>query len=145
MSSLSALRYKITVNPSYYAGSAVFLLYGFVICLALFVTPLTIVSSVLYLLLFLITLFAAKNAVSRVATFLLCESGLVERKLGDKYYAGEISAASFYNRFFIFLILKGMKSGLFDKEEKQFIIIYRDAISVQHYRLLARIINSGRN
>ncbi|GLS92655.1 hypothetical protein GCM10007916_37270 [Psychromonas marina] len=145
MSSLSALRYKITVNPSYYAGIVVFLLYCLAILLALFVTPLTLISSILYLLLFLIAFIAAKYAVRQVAELLLSESGLVERKLGDKDYAGQISEASFYNRFFIFLILKEMKSGLFDKGEKQFVLIYRDAISVADYRLLARIINSGRN
>lgn len=144
MSSLNALKYKITVNPSCIAGIIIFLLYCVVIFFALFVTALTPTSSIFYLLLLSVAYFAAKNAAKHAGEFLLSESGLVERRLGDNDYAGKISEACFYNRFFIFLIFKEMRSSLSDNGKKQFMIIYRDAISEEHYRLLARIISSGR-
>lgn len=145
MSFSNALKYKIVITPSYYAGVSVFLLYSIAILLALFVTPLSSFSLFFYLLLFLIALIAAKKAYNQSSEILVSESALVQRTLGGKQYHGKISEGSFYNHFFIFLQLKEMSSGLADKQARQYMTLYRDAISKEHYRLLARLINSGRS
>ena len=145
MSSLNALKYKITVKRSYYAGIVIFLLYLFVILLSLPVVSIYPLSLFCYLLLFVIALYAAKNAHSQQAELLLSESGLIERIIGEKIYSGKIGQYSIYNGFFILLQLD-IKSSVFTQEvTKQFIIIYKDAISEGQYRLLARLINSGRS
>ncbi len=145
MSSLNALKYKITLNRSYYAGAITFMFYSIVIFFAFFVTPLTLLSSIFYLLLFLIALYAAKKAYLQSLSFMVSETGLVERTIGDRFYYGKISRSSFYNSGFIFLILEMSESLVIDKNEKQYITIYHDAITTSEYRLLARLINSGRD
>ncbi|MEI6898199.1 MAG: hypothetical protein V5786_12105 [Psychromonas sp.] len=119
--------------------------YSIVIFFAFFVTPLTLLSSIFYLLLFLIALYAAKKAYLQSLSFMVSETGLVERTIGDRFYYGKISRSSFYNSGFIFLILEMSESLVIDKNEKQYITIYHDAITTSEYRLLARLINSGRD
>lgn len=145
MSFLSALKYKITINRSYYAGAVIFLLYNIVIVISLLASPLSIIPSILHFLLFLITLYATKKAYLQSNSFMLSESGLVERMLNGKHYYGKITRGSFYNGFFVFLILEMTENPLMGKSNKQFITIYHDAVSEYHYRLLARLIISGRN
>lgn len=142
MSSLNALKYKITVNRSYYAGAVIFLLYCIVIVATLFVVPLTINTSICYLLLFLIALYAAKKAYLQSDLFLVSETGLVERVVANKTYYGKISSGSFYNGFFMLLILEMSDSIFIKKSNKQFITLYNDAITASDYRLLARLISS---
>jgi len=145
MSSLNALKYKIIIHRSYYAGAIIFLLYSMVIVATLFVTPVTAISSIFYGLLLLITLYASKKAYLQSTQFMLSESGMIERVIGDKPHYGKISRASFYNGFVIFLIIDINDSLPLDNRHKQFVIIYSDAVSEADYRLLARLINSGRN
>jgi hypothetical protein len=145
MSSSNALKYKITVNPSYYAGIIVFLLYNIVISLTLFVTSFTTISFFLYLLLYAIAIVAAKKAFLQHDEFLISESGLVERSIDDKRYHGKISPGSFYNDWFIFVKFDVKCTAISGKNSKQFITIYKDAISEEQFRLLARLINSRRS
>jgi len=145
MSSSSALKYKISVKRSYHAGAVTLLLYSIVIFSALFIVPLTISSSIFYFMLLLIALRAAQKAYLHSAQFMLSESSLVERIIGDKTYYGKIGRGSFYNGFFIFLILEVTDSTVIGKSNKQFITLYSDAVTTSDYRLLARLINSGRN
>lgn len=145
MSSLNALKYKITIHRSYYAGAIIFLLYSTVLVATLFVTPFTVISSIFYISLLLIALYASKKAYLQSTQLMLSESGMVERVIGDKPYYGKISRTSFYNGFVIFLILDINDSLFIGNSHKQFITIYSDAISESDYRLLARLINSGRN
>ncbi len=145
MSSLNALKYKIVVNSSNYAAVVVFLLYFFVILLSLLVISLTLISFSVYLILFLITVYAFKISFLGQGQLLLSESGLIERTVNDKKVNGKIGHHSFYNGFFIFLQLQVVDTLFADKNGKQFMIIYRDAITDKQYRLLARLINSGRS
>ena len=96
-------------------------------------------------MLLLIALIAAQKAYLHSAQFMLSESSLVERVIGDKTYYGKIGRGSFYNGFFIFLILEVTDSVVIGKSNKQFITLYSDAVTASDYRLLARLINSGRN
>jgi len=145
MSSLNALKYKITVKRSYYAGIAIFLLYFSAILLSFPVVPVSPLSLLFYLLLLLIALYAAKKAYSQQAELLLSESGLVERVVGNKSYNGRVGRYSVYNALFILLQLDIQNSVFTEQTSKQFITIYKDAISEEQYRLIARLINSGRN
>lgn len=145
MSSLSALKYNISIRSSYYAGMVIFLLYSLVILLALFVAPLTNISLIFYCLLLLVALYAARKAYLQHDELLLSESGQLERRIGELRYHGQINAGSFYNGFFIFLKLD-IKSAVFnEKKSTQFITIYKDAVSEEQYRLLARLIHNGRS
>jgi len=145
MSSSNALKYKITIKRSYFAGAVNLLLYSIVILSLLFVVPFTLSSSIIYLLLVLIALIAAQKAYHQSDQFMLSESSLVERVIDDKTYYGSINSGSFYNGFFIFLILDMGENVLMDKSNKQFITLYCDAVTQSEYRLLARLINNGRN
>lgn len=144
MSSLNALKYKITVTSSYYAGIAIFLLYSIVIALTLLVTSLTFTSLFFYLLLFATAFYNAWKTFQQQDELLISESGLVERVVADKRYHGKISRGSFYNGLFIFLKLNVKSTVLAGKNKKQYITIYKDAVSEEQFRLLARLINSGR-
>lgn len=99
----------------------------------------------LYIILFLIAVFASKKSFSEQGELLFSESGLVERRAEGKYFNGKIGRYSFYNGFFIFLQLEITGTGFTKKSTKQFITIYKDAITDEQYRLLARLINSGRS
>ncbi len=145
MSSLNALKYKVTVSSSYCAGIVTFLLYSSVISLTLLVSSFTIISLFLYVLLFAIAFYAARRIFLQQDELLMSESGLVERVIADKRYHGKISNGSFYNGWFIFLKLEVKSTVMSGKTAKQYITIFKDAISEEQYRLLARLINSGRN
>jgi len=145
MSSLNALKYKITIKRSYYAGAVNLLLYSVVIFSLQFVIPVTLSSSIFYFILLIIALIAAQKSYQQSDQFMLSESSLVERIIDEKSYYGKIGRGSFYNGFFIFLILEMSDRVITIKRSKQFIIIYNDAITKSDYRLLARLINSGRN
>lgn len=145
MLSSNALKYKITISHSYYAGIVVFLLYSVVIILTWLVIPFTPISLFFYLLLFALALFSAKKVFLQQDELLISESGLVERAVADKRYYGNISNGSFYNGFFIFLVLEVKSTVMLDKKSNQFVTIYKDALSKEQFRLLARLINSGRH
>jgi hypothetical protein len=144
MSSLNALKYKITITSSYYAGIVIFLLYSIVILLTLFVTSFSLISLLLYLLLFATALYAARKTFLQQDELLFSESGLVERMLAGTRYHGKISSGSFYNRLFIFLKIDVKSTVISGKNKPQFITIYKDAVDEEQFRLLARLINSGR-
>lgn len=145
MLSSNALKYKISVSPSYYAGIVISLLYLLLLLLSLMVVSLTIMTLFFYAVLVVFALYAGRKAYLQTDQLLLSESGLVERNIGELCYSGKISPRSFYNGFFILLRLE-MKEGVFTvKNTTQFITVYKDAVSEEHYRLLARLINSGRD
>jgi hypothetical protein len=145
MSSLNALKYKVSVTPSYHAGAVMFLLYSFVTLITLTVTTFTTLSGLIYLLLFCIVFYVAREAYLSCDEIKLSESGLVERQLEGKRYYGVISGKSFYNTWLIVLKLE-VKDNLFsEKSMKQLMFIYKDAISEEHFRLLAQVINNRRH
>ena len=122
-----------------------FLLYSSVITATLLVTSFTFISLFLYILLFVIAFYSARKTFLQQYELLISESGLVERVVAGKRYHGKISTSSFYNGLFIFLKIEVKSTLISGKETKQFITIYKDAISEEQYRLLARRINSGRS
>ncbi|PKF60523.1 hypothetical protein CW745_14380 [Psychromonas sp. psych-6C06] len=144
MSSLNALKYKITVGRSFYAGVSIFLLYCAVIFLASLLVPLSLNSLFFYLTLSLIALYAAYQATSFSCSFRLSEAGHIEYSLNGSGYQGGVSPHSFYCHFFIFLIIDVKGRSLGDKSTKQVMVIYKDAVRTVDYRLLARLINIGR-
>ena len=110
-----------------------FLLYFIVILLSLFAVSVSILVCVLYLILLSIALYATYTVYLQKAELLLSESGLVERVEEGKCYSGKIGQHSFYNGFFIFLQLDIKNSVFTEKTTKQFLTIYKDAISEEEY------------
>ena len=145
MLSSNALKYKITVTPSYYAGVLIFLLYSLVISLSFFVIPISSISIIFFLILFFLAFIAANKAYQQSFEFKLSESGEVEREVAGKVYHGKISEDSFYNGFILFLKFAVDRNILSGKKDKQLMIIYKDAVTEEQYRLLARVINSRRD
>ena len=92
----------------------------------------------------MIAIVSARKAFLAHDELLISESGLVERVVANKRFQGKISATSFYNGWFIFLKLDVKSTVMSGKNSKQFITIYKDAISEEQFRLIARLINSRR-
>ena len=59
--------------------------------------------------------------------------------------AGKLGKHSFYNGFLIFLQLDIEDTYSIGKTNRQFMVIYKDAISKKEYHLLARLINNGQD
>tara|TARA_R110001583_G_scaffold99273_2_gene244588 strand:+ start:7430 stop:7750 length:321 start_codon:yes stop_codon:yes gene_type:complete len=105
----------------------------------------TLISFFLYLLLFIIAFYAARQTYLSHDQIRFSESGLVEREEGGKLFHGVISGNSFYNQWFIILKLEVKHVTLSAKNIKQFMFIYKDAISEEDFRLLAQVINNRRS
>ncbi len=99
----------------------------------------------------IVAVYGGKKNYAQRYNLQLSDSGLVEfvSKNGDLISA-KIGSSSFYNGFFLSLHLQNNPADLANlidrkKVSNSFIVIYRDAVSEQEYRLLARLINSGRD
>lgn len=122
-----------------------FLLYSLVILLTLPIIDFTVASIFIYLLLFAIAMLVAWKTYLLNYEIQFSESGLIENAQDDKHYSGVISGKSFYNNYFIFLTLEVKHHELSEKKVKQFIVIYKDAICEEYFRLIAQIINNRRH
>lgn len=150
MSYSSALKYNICVSTSIYGGVFVFTLYSSLILLLLLVVELTWLSVILSLFLLLIAAYAGKQSYTQTYNLKLSDTGKIEVIFANKeLLCGEISAASFYNGFCLFIHLQSRSTDLSNliirkKPCKRFIVIYRDAVKEDEYRLLARLVKIGR-
>ncbi|MCG6201487.1 protein YgfX [Psychromonas antarctica] len=151
MLSSNALKYNIAVHPSFYAGGVVFLLYFYLLLLSLLILGLSGLMFSFFVFLSAVALYGGKKAYGQEYDLRLSDSGLVEIVCEDNDVTiAEISRSSFYNHFCLCLHLQKVHtdiSNLIDKKkkvEKFFVVIYRDAVSEAEYRLLARLINTGR-
>ncbi|HEY5716417.1 MAG TPA: protein YgfX [Psychromonas sp.] len=146
----NALKYNISVTTSVYGGVVVFTLYFSLILFLQVIFELTWLSLIFSLFLLIIALFAGKNAYARTYQIKLNDTGKVAVVDANKQVnRGEIGSSSFYNGFCVFIHLQGSASDLSGpttqkKHPAKFIVIYKDAIKEDEYRLLARLINSGR-
>ncbi|MFT7423163.1 MAG: hypothetical protein ACI8UC_001233 [Psychromonas sp.] len=149
MSYSSALKYNIYVNTSIYGGVFVFTLYSSLILLLLLVVELTWLSIMLSLFLLGIAAYGGKKSYADTYNIKLSDSGKMEVVFADKpLFSGEIGGSSFYNGFCLFLHLQSRPtdfSNLITQEKpfKKFIVIYKDAVKEDEYRLLARLIKIG--
>ena len=147
MLSSSSLKYKITVSRSIYAAVFVFALYAFVIILLLLIFNISRLTFPFFILLLIIAVYGAVKAYRQRYQLKLSDSGLVELSVNGELISGLIAASSFYNSFFLSLHLQSDPNyfSAISSNKKLSIVIYRDAVSESEYRLLARLINFGRD
>ena len=147
MLSSNTLKYNITVTRSFYAAVFVFVLYCSVILLLLLIFSVSWLTFPLFVFLLAVAVYGAEKAYRQRYQLKLSDSGLVEVSADGEVINGVVSASSFYNALFLSLHLKN-KANDFSKpgNSKTFsIVIYRDAVNESEYRLLARLINFGRD
>jgi hypothetical protein len=146
MQSATILKHSIHVKRSFYAGIVIFALYGSAILLLLLFVGVTWLTSFLYFILLGIALFGVRKAYLQTSLLKLSDAGYVEIEVNGKIKVGFVSCASFYNGLFISLNIEPSKDDFLQgaSSKPYFIVIYRDAVSEFEYRLLARIINFGR-
>jgi hypothetical protein len=151
MSSSHALKYNILINTSIYGGVFVFALYSIIILLVLLVFDLTWLTIVCSIILLIIAIFAGKNTYAQTYSLRLSDRGEVELILTDGIVmTGKISGASFYNGFCVYLYIQANPTDLSNllkpvKKSKKLIVIYKDAVNTEQYRMLARLIHTGRS
>lgn len=150
MSYSSALKYNICVNTSIYGGVFVFTLYSSLILLLLLIVELTWLSIILSLFLLVIAAYGGKQTYGQTYNIKLSDTGKINVVLANKQLiSGEISSSSFYNGFCLFIYLQSRPTDLSNliiqkKPAERFIVIYKDAVKEDEYRLLARVIKIGR-
>lgn len=98
----------------------------------------------------MIAAYGAKKSYAHTCNIKLSDTGKMEVVFANKQLiSGEISGSSFYNGFCLFIHLQSRPTDLSDliiqkKASKRFIVIYKDAVKEDEYRLLARLIKTGR-
>lgn len=149
MSYSSELKYNICVSTSLYGGVFVFTLYSSLIPLLLLVVELTWLSIILSLFLLAIAGYGGKQAYAQTCNIKLSDTGKMDVVFTNKpLISGKVSPSSFYNGFCLFIHLQNRPTDLSNlitqkKPSKRFIVIYRDAVKEDEYRLLARLIKIG--
>ena len=149
MSYSSALKYNIFVSTSLYGGVFVFTLYSSLILLLLLVIEVTSLSITLSFFLLVIAAYGGKKSYAETYNIKLSDTGKIEVIFADKpLLSGEIGSSSFYNGFCLFIHLQSKPTDLSNlitqkKPFKKFIVIYKDAVKEDDYRLLARLIKIG--
>ncbi|WP_019616417.1 protein YgfX [Psychromonas ossibalaenae] len=151
MLSSSALKYNIVVSTSVYGGVFVFALYFSLILFILLFFEIIFLTVIFVVLLLVLAVYAAGKAYAQTFNLKVSDAGDIEVEFSDtEIRSARISNASFYNGFCIYLSLHSRpcdclsvpdKAGVF----KTYIVIYRDAVTEKQYRLLARLVNIGRD
>ena len=150
MLSANALKHNITVHTSIYGGVVVFILYFLLILLSVFILGVSWSTSPFLIILFAIAVYGAKKAAAQSYQLKVSDSGKLEAGvINGCIVSAQISDSSFYNSFFLCLRLQNNPADISDMRHREnirkaFIVIYRDAVSEAEYRLLARLINTGR-
>jgi len=146
MLSATTLTHSIYVKRSIYAGIVVFAFYSIAILLLLLFIGITWLTAALYFVLFGIALYGARKACLPISLLKLSDAGYIEVEVKGELKVGFVSRSSFYNGLFISLNIEPNKDDFLSGGDDKafFIVIYRDAVSEHEYRLLARMINFGR-
>lgn len=146
MLSATTLTHNIYVKRSIYAGLVVFAFYSVAILLLLLFIGITWLTAALFFVLFSLALYGARKAYLQTSALKLSDAGYIEVNIKDELKVGFVSRASFYNGLFISLNIEPNKDDFLSGGDDKafFIVIYRDAVSEREYRLLARMINFGR-
>jgi len=125
------------------------MLHFLLIVLFLVIFELTWLTAVFALLLLIIAAYQGQQSYAQTCTMKLNDAGQVVVIFANKQLAsGQISRSSFYNGFCLCLHLQSKSNALSSllKDQKspaKFIVIYKDAVKEDEYRLLARLINLG--
>lgn len=149
MLSSSTLKHNITVNSSIYASIFVSSLYCSIIILLLFFFGISAVTAPLFLLLLVIAGYGARKAYRQKYRLKMSDSGQIEviSSVNDGVISGVVCTSSYYNGLFLSLHLKSSENDFSSlcHIKKFSVVVYRDAVSESEYRLLARLINFGRD
>lgn len=143
MQFVTTSKYNIAVKRSFYAAVFVFALYCSVIISILFVFDVNWLTFPLYIVLLIIAIYSAKKAYQSKYYLIINEAGEIKVTESGKTVTGIVSASSFYNGLFIFLYLKNDPNdfSISNRNKKNKVVIYRDAVNESDYRLIARIVN----
>lgn len=150
MLSANTLKHNITVHTSIYSGVVVFILYFLLIVLSVFIMGVSWPTFPFLIILLAVAVYAGKKASAQSYQLKLSDSGGLEAGFINGCVVNAlISSSSFYNGFFLCLRLQNNPANILPPANKEnirkaCIIIYRDAVSEAEYRLLARLINTGR-
>ncbi len=151
MPSSIALKYNIVVNTSIYGGVFVFALYFFLILFILLFFEIVFLTLIFSVLLLVLAVYAAEKAYAQRYKLKVSDAGDIEVEFVDKeIISAQISSRSFYNGFCMYLSLHSKADDCFNVSDKAdvfktYIVIYRDAVTEEQYRLLARQVNIGRD
>jgi hypothetical protein len=115
----------------------------------LFFFGISAVTCPLFIILLVIAGYGAGKAYRQTYHLKLSDSGQVEvlSSANDELISGVVCVSSFYNGLFLSLHLKSNTND-FSRPchlKKFSVVVYRDAVSESDYRLLARLINFGRD
>lgn len=151
MLSCNALKYRIVVQRSFYAGLAVTGLYSSLILLILVVFNLSWITFPFLIALLVVAFYGGRKAFMQHYVIKLSEVGDIEISFNNgDYIPAQINPSSFYNSLFLSLHLQKKISLTINnmntiKRCHSNILIFKDTLSGEEYRLLARIINSKRD
>jgi hypothetical protein len=127
----------------------VFSLYSSIILLLLLLFDINWLTTICSLILLVIAVYAGKNTHAQTYSLKLSDRGEVELILKNQNrLTGKISKASFYNGLCVYLYIQANPMQLGNlltskKNSKKLVVIYKDAVTTEQYRLLARLINTG--
>jgi len=147
MPSVITLIHSIDVKCSIYAGIVVIGLYAVAISILLLFTGITWLTAPLFMLLWGIAFYGARKAYLQHSFLKLNDTGYIEVEVNGEVKSGMISRASYYNGLFISLNIEPNADDFSQAANGKsfFIVVYRDAVREFEYRLLARMINFGRD
>lgn len=142
MLSSNALRHDLSAGPSIYRGIVLFALYCFPVTLLVVFFKGKIVYGLCFIA-FCVAGYVARLGSRKTFFFEISESG--EIALHSPALAvveGKIKHSSFYNGLFLFILI-AHKNRLAEKSQKRSsrFVIFRDALSEEDYRLIARLMN----
>lgn len=148
MSSLSVLKYNIQAKPSFIGKRLVM---AFFVIFAILLILLWGVSwlSFSILIIYSLVVFSFVKSLQPIPFHcLVAENGSIE--INKPYFLlGEISGRSFYNGWVLFLCVEEKSKLLINTEQKhnkskKWFVVFCDSVSNKEYRLMARLINTGR-
>ncbi|WP_413691827.1 protein YgfX [Psychromonas sp. KJ10-2] len=145
MSSLSALKYKISTDPSVIAKVLAITLLLLSAIILYLLWGVGWFSALLLIIYILVSAYFVCSSVQLPFSCLLSDAGHIEIS-EPKQLIGVIDRRSFYNAWVMFLCVEQVDALLVevkhDNPRKWFIVFY-DSVTEQEYRLLARLINTA--
>lgn len=144
MLSSNALKHDINISASLYRGAVILLLYCFPLALLASIFQ-TLLAYSLCLGFFLVALYLAIQTSKKTDALTVTEDGVITLpNNAPSTTQFTIKTASFYNGLFLYISLEH-KKGIIEKKSNYpaRLILFRDSINEQDYRLIARLINQS--
>jgi len=145
MSSLSALKYKLTTRSSVIAKILAISLLLMSAIIFLLLWGIGWLSGLLLILYIATSVYFVYSSVQQPFICLLSDGGNIEIS-EPKHLVGTINRRSFYNKWVLFLCVEQVDSLLIEVKHdnpKKWFIVFHDSVAEHEYRLLARLINTA--